>query len=131
MNTLLSRATKLQSFFAYKLRGPDKLTFASNALESLCIRRSDLLKHMSIYAPNLKELSVQACFDLSSIRFLARHKLRSELPANHQPPRRLAVDAENAVLGKAALNALLSHPRVSAADKARLREEDCQDFFAF
>eukprot|EP00288_Rhodomonas_lens_P007864 CAMPEP_0177723678 /NCGR_PEP_ID=MMETSP0484_2-20121128/18335_1 /TAXON_ID=354590 /ORGANISM="Rhodomonas lens, Strain RHODO" /LENGTH=272 /DNA_ID=CAMNT_0019236119 /DNA_START=420 /DNA_END=1234 /DNA_ORIENTATION=- len=103
INSMLQAATHIESFDSYKL-WVDELHFASNALTDIDLHSSDSLDTLSIWAPNLARLGVQACYGLNNIRFLDTHPLAAALPPDHTPPR-IQVNAANACLGRAAKRA--------------------------
>lgn len=109
INTMLAHATELESFDSYKL-WVHELHFASNNLASVDLHRSDALDTLTLYAPNLVSLGLQACYGLETLTFRASHPtLSSLLPAGHTPPP-LEVNTTNANLGRAARKALREHP---------------------
>jgi hypothetical protein len=62
------------------------LSFAGNSLESVVIHRSDGLESLKIWAPNLQNLVLQACYALTVLDFLVSHPMESLLPSNHVTP---------------------------------------------
>jgi len=86
INDMLAAATRLETFDCYKLWVEDELCFASNELEIIDLHRSDSLDGISIWAPNLQKLDLQACYCLDKIKILKEHpKLSKELPVGHKP----------------------------------------------
>lgn len=53
-----------RTFDSYKLRIHPKLHFAGDDLQSIRLHRAECLESLQIYAPNLKDLNLQACYDL-------------------------------------------------------------------
>ncbi len=128
INTMLRHATRLESFDSYKL-WMSELHFASNALESIDLHRSDALETLTIWAPNLRCLGLQACYGLEDLQFLTTHPtLASEIPADHRPPP-LEVNTVNASLGPRARRALKQHPAV-VASRTRHQGMPTEEMFA-
>ena len=99
INTMLRSATSLERFDSYKL-WVDELHFASNDLREIDLHRSDSLDTLSIWAPRLRVLGLQACYSLDNLTFLTTHPtLASLLPVNHTPPP-LEVNTTNANLAR-------------------------------
>ena len=109
INEALSAATKLERFDSYKLQISDPLEFASNNLESIYIHRSDGLEGLSMWAPNLKTLKLQANYNIGFIDFLEDHPLKKSLPANHAPPK-LEVTTINCNLSPEVRQEIADHP---------------------
>jgi len=111
INTMLRSATRLEKFDSYKL-WVDELHFASNDLISVDLHRSDRLRTLTLWAPNLSALGLQACYGLDKLNFLKTHPtLAALLPhSHHRPP--LKVNTTNANLGPQARLALEEHPNV-------------------
>ena len=85
INEMLEAAQMLEKFDSYKLWVGD-LKFASNHLEIIDLHRSDGLETLSIWAPNLKQLGLQACYEIESIKILKEHPtLSAALPEGHKP----------------------------------------------
>ena len=80
INTILHTARKLKSFESYKLWTFPELEFASNALESINIRRSYCPERVSIWARNIQHLGLASCYDMDTIEILDQHTLASKLP---------------------------------------------------
>ena len=113
INSMLAHATELESFDSYKL-WVSELHFASNDLVSVDLHRSDGLDTLTLYAPNLTSLDLQACYGLETLAFQTRHPTLSPLlPPGHTPPP-LEVNTANANLGRAARKALREHPSAVA-----------------
>ena len=111
INTMLEHATSLERFDSYKL-WVGELHFASNELIEVDLHRSDSLETLTLYAPNLRRLGLQACYGLNRLTFRTFHPtLSSGLPHNCTPPP-LEVNTTNANLGRHARRALLEHPSV-------------------
>ena len=62
---MLQRAPKLKSLRCYKL-WISSLSLASNELEVLDLHRSDSLGTLTLWAPNLRHLGLQGCFNVSN-----------------------------------------------------------------
>ena len=77
----------------------------------MSLRWADPLASLSIWAPNLKFLDLQACYSLEELVFPDTHSLASELPASHTPTD-FEVNIENANLSAEAMAALDANPRV-------------------
>ncbi len=117
LNHMLKHATKLKTWVSYKCWVTGRLKFASNALKSVDLHRSDALPSIELWAPNLKRLNVQGCFALGKIIFTQEHPLKALLPPDHRSPK-FTVNATNANLGRAARQALKSHPCRLGIDEA-------------
>jgi len=113
IHEMLEMATVLEEFDSYKL-WVGKLSFASNELHTIDLHRSDSLGSLTIWAPNLRSLSVQGCYSLDKLRFLESHPLKAQLPRGHKSPQ-LEVNAENAALGRVAKKAIDRNPNVVKA----------------
>lgn len=112
---MLATATKLESFNSYKLRSNQHLDFASPELTSIDLHRSDTLSSVSIWAPKLIHLGLQACYNLQNIEFLDSHPLSSKLPTSFACRAPLVVNTANALLSFRAKRALHDHPRAVPA----------------
>ena len=72
----LSRSPKLESFFGYKVWGlgvgrrKHAHFLVLPSCETLSLYRSDDLDHLILYAPRLKELNLQACYSIESVRII-------------------------------------------------------------
>ncbi len=83
INTMLRSATRLEKFDPYKL-WVDELHFASNNLISVDLHRSERLRTLTLWSPNLSSLGLQACYGLDNLTFLRTHPtLVSLLPHSH------------------------------------------------
>ena len=76
------------------------------------IIRSDCLRQVSIWAPNLQHFSVRACFEVSKIDSLDEHSLSIELPEDHIPSKFVA-DITNVCDGHQWYDSLTKHPLIS------------------
>jgi hypothetical protein len=76
----------------------DRLNFASNELTSIDLHRSDSLEWLTLWAPNLRSLGLQACYGLDHIAFLETHPFAARLPSGHAGPL-LQVSTLNSNLG--------------------------------
>ena len=85
IHRMLASATQLQTFDSYKLC-VTTLTFASNHLVRIKLHRSDILSELTIWAPALEELNLQACYDLERLYILEDHALND--------PRRFKVSTD-------------------------------------
>jgi hypothetical protein len=110
INAMLEAATQLESFDSYKL-WVEELNFASNHLLSVDVHRSDSLERMTLWAPNLQRLGLQACFGLQDLAFLPTHALAAALPEGYVCTNPLEVNTTNANLGQGARRAIREHPR--------------------
>ena len=64
----------------------DGLKFAGNSLRVINLHRSDCLRKISVWAPNLEHLGLQACYDLECINLQRAHPvLGRDLPKWHRP----------------------------------------------
>jgi len=111
IDTMLQHATGLEVFESYKL-WVEEIHFASNELLSVDLHRSDSLKKLGLFAPNLRQLNLQGCYQLGSIDFeKQKPEVLHLLPPDHAPPT-LNVNTANSCLGKHARKALREHPKV-------------------
>lgn len=120
INDMLAAATRLEKFDSYKLWVGEELRFASNMLEIIDLHRSDGLEALSIWAPNLQHLGLQACYCMEKITVLKEHpKLSKELPVGHIPTT-FTVNTLNANISKAARRVLKKSGRslIQDADPA-------------
>ena len=123
VENMLETATKLESFESYKLCSNRVLSFASPVLTKIDLHRSDTLEFVSIWAPRLTSLRLEAC-SMDDIEFLATHPLAASLPAGFVCRKPLRVMKVYSTLGTAAKNALSAHPR---AGRARSRNYESED----
>ena len=100
------------SFDSYKLQVDGQLMFASNRLADVSIRRSDCLGGVSLWAPRLVNLSLQACYALESVELLADHPLKAGLPESHAVTTNIPVNLVNACVTPEVQSYLEAHPRV-------------------
>ena len=112
INAMLEAATGLVSFDSYKLQVDGQLMFASNRLADVSIRRSDCLGGVSLWAPRLVNLSLQACYALESVELLADHPLKAGLPESHAVTTNIPVNLVNACVTPEVQSYLEAHPRV-------------------
>ena len=109
IHTMLNTATSLVSFDSYKFRICSQLKFAGNDLQNIRLHRAECLERVSIYAPRLKDLSLQACYDISEVELLDTH------PNFPRPPGRgsnFTVNTTNASINQTIARALENNPRV-------------------
>ena len=117
---MLRAATGLVAFDSYKLWVHEPLTFASNELRSIDVHRADALPGLSIWAPNLQDLGLQACYGLEFLEFPETHAtLSALLPRSHEPTT-FDVNTQNANLGRAAAAALARNPRARSSAHPRM-----------
>jgi hypothetical protein len=110
MNSMLESTTKLHSFESYKLR-VGELSFASNDLEVVKLHRAELLQHLSLWAPALRHLHLQACYDLEELEILEDHKLSSARTRGSDGMSTFTVDSTNACLSNAVIQELSNNRR--------------------
>lgn len=114
IHDMLSTATKLQTFDSYKLRIGPELHFASNDLQSIRLHRAECLESLSVYAPKLRELSLQACYGLDGeLTILESH------PGFSRPsgrPSAFSVNTANACLSQSIARTLRSNSRAMLDD---------------
>ena len=116
IHEMLSTATKLERFDTYKLRplGAPELHFAGNELRYIRLHRAELLESLSIYAPKLDSLSVQACYGLNGhLKILDTHPNFTRPPGR---PSTFVVDATNACLSRCFRHTLENNPRIVYED---------------
>ena len=128
VNRMLAVATRLQTFDAYKLWMVEELNFASNHLKSIELHRSESLKVLSIWAPNLEHLNLQGCYNLDRIMILNSHPtLSGDLPRNHNPTT-FSVNIKNANLSPSAMATLDSNRRCVVLEDAPTEGFNARDF---
>ena len=108
ISKMLTTAKKLKTFESYKLR-VGELHFASNELETIRLHRAELMCYLSVYAPKLKMLNLQACYDLNEIKLLDEHPNFIK-PAGAGS--KFTVDTTNACITRSIANTLEQNPRV-------------------
>mmetsp|Transcript_4151 Transcript_4151/g.5617 ORF Transcript_4151/g.5617 Transcript_4151/m.5617 type:complete len:411 (+) Transcript_4151:212-1444(+) len=112
INDMLKAAQALERFESYKLR-VTKMSFASNALQTIDLHRADRLEELSIWAPRLKFLGLQACPSVRKIDMIQCHALRRRLPFDFRVNHDLLVQCKNSQISTEAFHALRSYPRVT------------------
>jgi len=112
INNLLRTATMLEKFDSYKLSAMGTLTFGSNALRSIRPHRAANLSELTLWAPRLETLDLQAVHGLDRIEFVENPALRAQLPAGFTCFEPLVVSVINGETGKVARENLLKHLRV-------------------
>jgi len=119
IHAMLQAATKLVSFDSYKLIVGPHLYFASNDLESIRLHRAEFLSDLTVYAPRLQSLNLQACYGFDgNLRILDRHaQLSKDLPRNFQQTK-FEVVTTNSCLSNSAQATLESHPRIEWTDES-------------
>ena len=105
INEMLAAASELEEFETYKLWVTEELCFASNQLKTIELYRSDGLSGISLWAPNLEELNLRACYSIMSIEILKSHHLAKKLPHGHKPST-IRVKTANANISAKAIAAL-------------------------
>ena len=115
---MLLVATQLETFESFKLRDARELTFASNALTSVHLGRSDSIVRLTLWAPQLRSLRLQGCggFEQLQLIFLKTHALEEALPTGYMCGQPLEVNTQNTSISNAAKSAVQSHPRVESFD---------------
>jgi len=112
IHRMLASATQLQTFESYKLYVAT-LRFASNHLVRIKLHRSDILSELTIWAPALVELNLQACYDLERLHILEDHALNEHEPGNNTTRfSPIQVDTTNACLSEQVVLTLQSNDRV-------------------
>jgi hypothetical protein len=129
INDMLATATKLERFDSYKLRSfrTPELYFAGNDLRYICLHRAECLESLTVYAPKLEHLSLQACYGLDGdLTILETH------PNFTRPPGALStifVNGTNACLSQSILQILQNNPRIMFDDDG-YSSNPCEGFFA-
>lgn len=111
MQRMLDAAKNLRTFDSYKLWSNKDIEFASNSLTDIRLHRSDALSTITLWAPRLQHLNVQACYSLDEINILEDHELKSDLPEGFTPTR-FQITTLNANLSPELLVELRRNPRV-------------------
>ena len=111
IHTMLNTATSLVTFDSYKLRIHPELNFAGNDLQTIRLHRAECLERVFVYAPRLKELILQACYDLSSggITILDTHPNFIRPPGSSS---NFTVDTTNACINESIVRTLEGNQRV-------------------
>ena len=129
VNEMLATATKLERFDSYKFRvySPPTLHFASNELRYIRLHRAECLHSLSVYAPKLETLSLQACYGLDGdLTILETHPNFTRPPGR---PSTFLVDGTNACLSPSILQTLRNNPRVVFDDDG-YSSNPCEGVFA-
>jgi len=139
MHAMLLVATKLRTFDSYKLR-VSHLKFASNELELIDLHRAECLTDLIVYAPKLRSLRLQACYNLDQGRLTILETPPDDSPqlqptANGGPPTRFVVDTTNAVISPSIAHVLRNHPRIiwdenNDDDDGGFSGNPCESMFA-
>jgi hypothetical protein len=106
---MLRTSQSLRDFDSYKLRIRGKINFAGNDLNSISLHRAECMTHLTVYAPNLTDLSLQACYGIQGVKFLDSHPKFTRPPGNGS---KFTVNTTNACLNKSIVNTLQTNPRV-------------------
>lgn len=114
INKMLAASTSLVSFSSYKLQCFEgTLKFQSNALTNIRVHRNDCLRNVSIWAPQLQSLTLQAVYDLQKVTILDSHDtLLAKLPTNFTFSK-FDVDLTNCCLNNRLVRYLENHPRIT------------------
>lgn len=124
IHVMLSKATKLETFDSYKLRVGPELHFASNDLKSIRLHRAELLCGLTLYAPRLLSLDLQACYDF--YHRLVIKDSHPDFPNMEGRPSTFVVNTENACISPEIAQILRSHRRVVWDDST---DDDDMDMF--
>ena len=128
INRMLAAATELEIFDAFKLWNVEELNFSSNHLKSIKLHRSESLRVLSIWAPNLEHLNLQGCYSLDRIRILTAHPILGEdLPRNHIPSK-FSVNIRNANLSPSAMASLDRNSRCNVLEDVPTEGFNARDF---
>lgn len=115
---------KLSYFCLYKVYVENLSIVLPNA-EIVWLHRMEFLKSVSVYGPRLKELRLQACYDLKRVNIL---KLAPGVAPNEQPMTKFAVDLTNSGLPRPSIDEIREHPRVkyvvSPSDEDSVSEDE-------
>jgi hypothetical protein len=115
IHDMLRTAKKLESFDSYKLRVGPSLSFASNDLISIDLHRAECLRSLTLYAPKLRELRLQACYGLDGhLRILDSHPDFERPPGQ---PSSFFVNTTNACVSRSIAQTIESHPRAQQWDE--------------
>ena len=118
VNKMLKMATKLERFDSYKFGVGRHITFASNELKFIRLHRCESLQSLTVYAPRLEHLSLQACYYFNGkLTIEEKHpKLSRELPTDFKPSM-IEVEITNAGLSTKVQKTLKEHPRITVKDE--------------
>lgn len=126
IHEMLSTSKKLVMFDSYKLRVGPELHFAGNDLKSIVLHRAEMLDSLSVYAPNLCKLSLQACYGLNgSLTILDSHPNFPPVPSQST----FVVNTLNACISPAIGRTLQSNPRIIWEDDGEALNP-CEGMFA-
>ena len=125
INKMLAAATKLEKFETYKLWVFDELTFAGNNLKIINLHRSDCLRKISIWAPNLEHLGLQACYDVECVILLRAHPILSRDLSKWHKPTNFTVNTRYANISESALASLRESGRCTIEEHS----DSDDDFF--
>ncbi|KAG7372358.1 hypothetical protein IV203_018501 [Nitzschia inconspicua] len=114
IHEMLATSTKLVTFDSYKLTIGPKATFAGNNLESINLRRAERLHSLTIYAPNLNHLSLQASYNFDGTFTILDSHPKFE-PVQSQS--HFVVNISNACISPAVERTLQSNPRITVEDR--------------
>ncbi|KAL7440620.1 hypothetical protein ACHAXM_007383 [Skeletonema potamos] len=129
INDMLATATKLERFDSYKLRSfnTPELHFAGNDLRYIRLHRAECLESLSVYAPKLEELSLQACYGLRG--YLTILETHPNFTRPQGAPSTIFVNGTNACLSPSILRTLQNNPRVRFDDDGH-SSNPCEGMFA-
>lgn len=124
INNMLAAATRLEKFETYKLWVSNELTFAGNNLKIINLHRSDCLRKITIWAPSLEHLGLQACYDIDCVILLRAHPILSKDLSKWHKPTNFTVNTRNCDISESALASLQESGRCTIEE-----DSDEDDFF--
>lgn len=103
----------------------ERLSLVLPSAKQVWLHRMECLKSVSIYAPCVKEMRLQACYDLTNVNILQRAQ---GIPAGSAEESKFVLDVTNCTFNKPEIDKLREHPRVKylvvPSDEDSLSEEE-------
>ena len=130
VHEMLATAKKLERFDTYKFRVWGRLDFAGNDLRSIRLHRAECTTDISLYAPRIEHLSLQACYGLDGeLRILESHPNFAK-PVGR--PSSFVVDTTNACVSPRVAEVLRTNPRIEwvGQDEDDFSGNPCEGMFA-
>jgi hypothetical protein len=113
---MLEKANKLVRWDSYKLHIMGEIVFISTQLEHIRIHRADCLQEFAVYSPVLRNLDLQACYDIQCIGILEEWDGFPKI--DNTTASKFRVNLLNACLPEGLEQALRDHERVERVDGA-------------
>jgi len=123
---MLASAPLLRTFDSFECQTTVSFAIAGPFLEFIDLHRNVCIRSLSVWAPRLRHLGLQACVSLKRIDFPETHPLATQFPLPAAPTI-FEVNAKNARLGSTALQALRSNPRARRSTAFHGMQPDTSD----